>query len=52
MKYSTLPNAREDNDYDIAVATLHEYFSPQVNATYGVYTFRQAKQKKGELLDS
>ena len=50
--FDTLPNTGEDNDYDTAVAKLHEYFSPQVNTTYEVYNFRQAKQKEGELLDS
>ena len=43
--FDTLPNTGEDNDYDTAVAKLHEYFSPQVNTTYEVYNFRQAKQK-------
>jgi len=42
----------EDNDYDTAVAKLHDYSSPQVNTTYEVYNFRQAKQKEGELLNS
>ena len=50
--FDTLPNTGEDNDYATAVAKLNEYFSPQVNTTYEVYNFRQAKQKEGELLDS
>ena len=41
-----------NNDYDTAIAKLNKYFSPQVNTTYEVYNFRQAKQKEGELLDS
>lgn len=50
--FNTLPNTGEDNDYDTAVAKMNEYFSPQVNTTYEVYNFRQAKQNEGELLDS
>ena len=50
--FDTLPNTGEDNYYHTAVAKLHECFSPQVNTTYEVYHFRQAKQKEGELLDS
>ena len=50
--FDTLPNTGEDNDYDTAVAKLHEYISSQVNTTYEVYNFRQAKQKEGELLES
>ena len=50
--FDTLPNTGEDNYYHTAVAKLHKYFSPQVNTTYKVYNFRQAKQKEGELLDS
>ena len=37
--FDTLPNTGEDNDYDTAVAKLHEYFSPQVNTTYAMYNF-------------
>ena len=47
--FDTLSNTGEDNDY--ATAKLNKYFSPQVNTTYEVYNFRQAKQE-GELLDS
>jgi len=50
--FDTLSNTGEDNDYDTAVAKLHEYFSPQVNTTYVVYNFRQAKQKEGKLMNS
>ena len=50
--FDTLPNTGDDSDYDTAVAKLNEYFSPQANTTYEVYSFRQTKQKEGESLDS
>ena len=50
--FDTLPDTGGDNDYDIAVAKLNKYFSPQVNSTYEEYNFRQTKQKEGESLDS
>jgi len=50
--FDNLPNTGKNNDYDTAVANLHEYFSQQVNTTYKVCNFRQPKQKEGELLNS
>ena len=50
--FDTLPDTGENDDYDTAVEKLNEYFNPQVNTTYEVYSFRMAKQKEGESLDS
>ena len=50
--FETLQDVGEDKDYNKAVEKLTAYFSPQVNTTYEVYNFRQAKQKDGETLDS
>ena len=50
--FDTLQDVGEDKDYKKAVEKLTAHFSPQVNVTYEVYNFRQAKQKDGETLDS
>ena len=50
--FETLQDVGKDKDYNKAVEKLTAYFSPQVNTTYEVYNFRQAKQKDGETLDS
>ena len=50
--FETLQDVGEAKDYNKAVEKLTAYFSPQVNTTYEVYNFRQAKQKDGETLDS
>ena len=50
--FDTLQDVGEDKDYKKAVEKLTAHFSPQVNVTYKVYNFRQAKQKDGETLDS
>ena len=48
----TLENTGEDKDYKTAIYKLSEYFSPQRIIAYEVYSFRKAKQKEGESLDS
>ena len=54
--FDTLQDVGEDKDYKRlklkVVEKLTARFSPQVNATYEVYNFRQVKQKDGETLDS
>ena len=50
--FETLQDVGEDKDYNKAIEKLTAYFSPQVNTTYEVYNFRQAKQKDRETLDS
>ena len=50
--FDTLLNTSDDSDYVTAVEKLNEYFSPQSNIAYEVYSFRQTKQKDGESLDS
>ena len=50
--FDTLQDVGEDKDYKKVVEKLTAHFSPQVNVTYEVYNFRQAKQKDGETLDS
>ncbi|XP_068750720.1 uncharacterized protein [Montipora capricornis] len=50
--FETLQDVGEDKDYNKGVEKRTAYFSPQVNTTYEVYNFRQAKQKDGETLDS
>ncbi|XP_068738119.1 uncharacterized protein [Montipora capricornis] len=50
--FETLQDVGEYKDYNKAIEKLTAYFSPQVNTTYEVYNFRQAKQKDGETLDS
>lgn len=49
--FDTLQDVGGDKDYKKAVEKLTAHFSPQVNITYEVYNFRQAKQKDGENLD-
>ena len=49
--FDTLQDVGGDKDYKKAVEKLTAHFSPQVNVTYEVYNFRQAKQKDGENLD-
>ena len=50
--FDTLQDVGEDKDYKKVVEKLTAHFSPQVDATYEVYNFRQVKQKDGETLDS
>ena len=49
--FDTLQDIGGDKDYKKAVEKLTAHFSPQVNVTYEVYNFWQAKQKDGENLD-
>ena len=50
--FDTLQDVGEDKDYENAVEKLTVHFSPQVNVTYEVHNFRQAKQEDGETLES
>ena len=50
--FDTLEDVGDEKDYKKAVEQLNAHFSPQVNITYEVYNFRQAKQKEGETLDN
>ena len=49
--YDTLPTSSNE-DYKTVVEKLNQYFSPQTNAAFEVFNFRQAKQKPDESLDS
>ena len=50
--FDTLEDTGDEKDYKKAVEKLNAHFSPQVNTTFEVYNFRQAKQNEGESLDS
>ena len=50
--FETLPDTGEAKDYDKAVEALNAYFIPQTNTTYEEYSFRQAKQRDNETLDT
>ncbi len=41
----------EDNDYDMAVEKLNEYFKPQKHRLYDVYQFREVRQGSTETLE-
>ena len=41
--FDTVQDVGEDKDYKKAVEKLTAHCSPQVNVTYEVYNFRQAK---------
>ena len=41
--FDKVQDVGEDKDYKKAVEKLTPHFSPQVNVTYEVYNFRQAK---------
>ena len=47
--FDKLEDVGDEKDYKKAVEKLTAHFSPQVNITYEVYNFRQAKQKEGHV---
>ena len=49
--FETLPDTGDDNDYDLAIAKLDEYFTPQKNIDYEISKFRTASQLSHETLD-
>ena len=48
--FETLSDLGEAKDFKIAHEKLTEYFTPNKNATYEVYVFRQARQHEKETL--
>jgi hypothetical protein len=44
-------NSKTDDEYEIALKILDEYFSPKANIPYERHVFRQMKQEDGETLD-
>ena len=49
--FKQIPESGEEDDYDTAKTKLQQHFQPQRNRRYEVYSFRQAKQERGETLD-
>ena len=46
-----LPDTGDEADFTTALTKLIEYFKPQHNRLYEVYTFRQAFQEPNETID-
>lgn len=44
--FSTLDNAGEDKDYELALTKLNTYFTPQKNISYERHMFRQENKHK------
>jgi hypothetical protein len=43
--------SKTDDEYEIALKILDEYFSPKANVPYERHVFRQMKQEDGETVD-
>ena len=48
--FDTLPDTGED--FETAKTKLNEYFDPEKNVEFEIYTFRQVKQTLGETMNS
>jgi hypothetical protein len=49
--FKTLPDTRDEKNYEAAVNALTVYFEPEKNRIYQTYMFRQASQQDNETID-
>jgi hypothetical protein len=49
--FKTLPDTRDEKNYEAAVNALTAYFEPEKNRIYQTYMFRQASQQDNETID-
>ena len=50
--FETLPDTREEKNYQAAIDALNTHFAPSANSEFSIYCFGQAKQQPNETLDT